>query len=912
MKNPLSTVRKLIDLVNNRKSYPALRVIGEEPEMAALISKLVRTPLQHRLSPELGPAGQGMTQTRMQQIAQGVKERIGDAENMMQLFPDLELSAQILVSSILSPKDMVNYDLIFSDNDARFPAELSMKMLDVIKEELEAEYSFQEQLPHILRQMLFDTGSYIRAVIPESAVDDMINRGGLIGLEHLNDIYDTQQQPRSMGFLGPLKSKATAARRPALESFQFERIPYQTYDTQKTAHTEPQNSLMPDVSDNFLLLKMPQIAKANNAAKVKGVIEGLKYRQTYLAQEAQRVTSTKHTQSPNARKEDKPILNSRELEALVYKGHPTKAMPFVSVPTKYQTSRRSVGRPLVMRLPSESVIPVHVPGDVRDHIGYFVLIDEDGNPVTRLQFSEHNDQLNTQLSNPTHSMTSFLLEKARRNLNNDVRDNLTLDQAAKIYTQLVEDDLIERLRNGLYGTNVALAKTNEVYRVMLSRTFMNQYTRLVYIPAELVTYMAHDYHNNGIGKSLLDGLNMLISLRGILMFAQVMALTKSAIALTHVNMTLDPNDADPQKTIEMAVHDIIKMRQQYFPLGVNTPIDLVDWVQRAGFEFTFEGHPGLPQTKFDFETKNLQHTVPDTDFMEQLRKQTIMALSLSPEVVDSGFSAEFATTVVANNILLSKRVLQIQEKFTPQLTDYAQKLLQHDETLRGKLLALIKDHKGLLGSHLTDEDKAQFTEHEEAFTVELLGGFIENLKLELPRPDITTLENQSQAYQHYSESLDTALEAWINSEILNDTTSGDLGTHTDMLKATYKSYFLRKWMAENGYMSELTDIVMADKDGNAVIDLSSIMKEHIEGLTRSGVEYISSLRPMVDAANTDLNAMNVEEGAASPAPSDSGDSGGDDGGDSFGGDFDFGGDDGGGEEDAAGEEPTEGEEDTGF
>lgn len=93
MKNQFSTVRKLIDMVNSRKSYPALRVIGDEPEMAALISKLVRTPVQHRLSPQMGPAGQGLTQTRMQQISQGVKERIGDAENMMQLFPDLELSA---------------------------------------------------------------------------------------------------------------------------------------------------------------------------------------------------------------------------------------------------------------------------------------------------------------------------------------------------------------------------------------------------------------------------------------------------------------------------------------------------------------------------------------------------------------------------------------------------------------------------------------------------------------------------------------------------------------------------------------------------------------------------------------------------------------------------------------------------
>jgi hypothetical protein len=264
-----------------------------------------------------------------------------------------------------------------------------------------------------------------------------------------------------------------------------------------------------------------------------------------------------------------------------------------------------------------------------------------------------------------------------------------------------------------------------------------------------------------------------------------------------------------------------------------------------------------------------------------------MAHSLSPEVVDSGFSAEFATTVVANNILLSKRVMQIQERFTPQLTDFASKLLKHDEILRAKLVAVIEEHKGLLGSHLPDDEKSRLTEQPEAYFVELLDGFIDALIIELPCPDITTLENQSQAFQHYSESLDAALEAWINADILNDTTSGELGSHTDMLKATYKSYFLRKWMAENGYMTELTDIVMADEDGNAVINLSAIMKDHIEGLTRSGVEYIAALKPMIDAANTDLTNLNVEEGSPSTtdSSSDSGDSGGDDDGFDFGDDM---------------------------
>jgi hypothetical protein len=188
----------------------------------------------------------------MQQISQGVKERIGDAENMMQLFPDLELSAQILVSSVLSPKDMVNYDLIFSNQDARFPAELSMKMLDAIKEDLDKEYDLKAQLPLILRQVLFETGSYVRAVIPESAVDDLINRGKLVGMEHLSELFDKQEQPKSLGILGrPKIATAKTAPRTALESFKFQRIPYQTYDATNVAVESPQSSYLPEVTDNF-------------------------------------------------------------------------------------------------------------------------------------------------------------------------------------------------------------------------------------------------------------------------------------------------------------------------------------------------------------------------------------------------------------------------------------------------------------------------------------------------------------------------------------------------------------------------------------------------------------------------------------------------------------------------------------
>ena len=112
------------------------------------------------------------------------------------------------------------------------------------------------------------------------------------------------------------------------------------------------------------------------------------------------------------------------------------------------------------------------------------------------------------------------------------------------------------------------------------------------------------------------------------------------------------------KDIEMATDLISKTRQQYFPLGANSAPELLDWIHRAGFELHFEGHPALPQTKFQFNTKNFDRTEPNADLDEGLRKQTYMAFGLSPELLDTGFDAEFAATVTANNILLSKRTMQ--------------------------------------------------------------------------------------------------------------------------------------------------------------------------------------------------------------------------------------------------------------
>lgn len=896
-------IKQILGSMNSGKAIPALSLVESNPEVAAVVSKLVKAREIRHFDTNDSKSYYELDQSRLSEISNTVKERINDAEGMMQLFPDMELAAQILISSILSPKDMVKTEIIYSVEENIIPSNISMKLIEIIRSHCEGFYKMKTTLPEKLREILFESGSYVSAVIPESSVDELINNGSMISTEQLFEIFDKDKKTVSLGILGnaskPVITADTASSPniAALESFNLQKMPYAhfephlTYsvtDDKERAAFESFSKLV-EVTDNFTLLKLPKIIQANNKAKVKEMVR----RSTSFAVEARQAKIT-----------------GKELEGLLYKGTQSNAVPFSSIKTQKTTKRRSVGRPLALRLPSEATIPVHVPGDPKKHIGYFILVDEEGNPVTRNSNLLSLGNLQSQLNNQNSNMTSFLLQKARKNLVSQETKNLSIDQAARIYSDIVESDLIERLRNGIYGSSAEISNNNDVYRIMLARTFANQYTRLIYIPAELVTYYAYKYYDNGIGKSLLDDLKVITSLRAILLFAKVMASTKNSIALTHVNMTIDPNDPDPQKTIEMSIHEIIKMRQQYFPLGINSPTDLVDWIQRAGFEFSFEGHPGIPQTKFDFETKNMQHTLPDNELDELLRKQSIMAVGLSPETVDNGFNSEFATTVVANNILLSKRVLQIQQQIEPQLTDEVRKICINDTVIRKEVMEVFEENSEAIAKVISDEDKESFQQNKAAYFEKLFEDFLDVLMLSLPKPDITTLENQSQAYEHYSDALDKAIDAIISSEFITSDIAGDLSTNIDSIKQIYKAYFLRQWMAENGYMTELNEILSVDEDGKPNIEIYDMMKSHLDGILRGSIKLIKAVEPMKKAANKDLEAMNLDNSnvGESGSSDNTSSSGGDEFGGNFaGGDLDFGISDMGSETGAE-ETPSGGEE----
>lgn len=888
-----SNFGNVLKAVNSQQRFPVMTLVRNSPQTAALISKLItpQEPVQYGSDGNREPVVPNVQMFKKQ--SEHLAQNTADAQTVMQIHPEMELSAQILISSILSPKDMMSGELSYIVTEGLLAPDISAALIARAKQYFEQVYKIQPQLPKILRDILFETGSYPVVVIPENAVDEVINGVQNVTMESLADSVNRDGSIRGIGLLGPSFDKPKEERKTAGLSLEHFGDGTQTAQQDFTKMTlkgiiskEGLNDLYVSVTDNFDALKMPEVAQRLRE---------------------QRVLSKIRSTAMESMQFSKLNYNDRSLTGMLYREKGFAYKPIASLKTQDQLSRRSVGNPLILHLPSESVIPVYVPGNVEKHIGFFVLLDADGHPVTREDDTDYYQQLSSRL-NSNGSFPSAMLTKVKSMMSGfDPVDRDHLDFTARAYGQMVEQDLLQRLRNGVYGDDVAIGKQEEVYRIMMARALAKQYTQLLFVPAELMTYFAFKFTSTGIGKSLLDDMKILNSLRAMLMFANVMSSLKNSIGRTEVKLKLDENDPNPQKTIEIAMHEIIRSRQQYFPLGINSPTDLVDWLQRSGFEFTFEGHPGIPDVAIDFGEKNNNYVKPDTDLEDSLRKRAIMSTGLSPETVDASYQAEFATSIVTNNLLFAKRVMQLQENFTPQLSDHMRKAMMNSADVMSDMRSIIANNfdklkdsldeetKRLLGDQAPETAGARNNAKELAISG-LLNQFIMNFEVALPKPNSVTLEAQMTALETYEKALDSALDAIVSDKFFTSDMGGDVANQVSTIKEVLKAYFIRQWMNENGVLSELNVLTTQGEDGKPAVDIWQVQENHLTSLTQTLTKFMAKLVPMKEAANAVLNATgdDLSSGGSSSSSDDSGGGGGGDDDFGLGGggdDFGLGGDD---------------------
>lgn len=806
-------------------------------------------------------------------ISQKTTVSIVDARNAMQLLPDIELAMNLLVTSILSPKDMNTIEITYSLRNKVIRSETAKRMIDVLRTHFETHHNLKEMLTPALEDMLVKTGSYPLLVLAENTVDQIINGQQAVTMESLKGELDQSGAGfRPVGFLG---NPVEPSKNENKDSLGLESLA----NVGQPLHYSAESVFVPNllISDNSNILKLSSIRERMRSDAVNRLLRRSKLR----------TTMETHT-------------SADELVESLYRSRTYIAERQINVPSTGSTGRPTIGHPLVLKLPSESVIPVHEPSNPTKHLGYFIMIDPAGNPIFKATEADYYQEMTANYS-VNQSMVSSVLREAKRvqlGLNIDV-NNSDVNQLERIYGDLVEYELNSRLKRGIYGSGATAARPEEVYRIMLARALAGKMTQLLYVPEDMLIYMAFDYNQYGVGVSLLQKSIILAGQRANLSVASVMAELKNAVSRTKLLITLDEEDDDPSGTVEHIITEHAKLRQGSYPMSIYAPNDIINFLQNAAVDIEVNGNTGYPSTKVDVSDYNSNKVVPNMDLQKDLRDRQSWAFGIPPELIDTARGADFATSIVTNNLMLIKNVMRRQQQFTPLLEEFVRVYVLSDGILLDQLREILRESDrdpstdGIVSTVNTARDQIGGSQGDNIDRQ--IVDFLTDLKIDLPKPEGAKTDNLSQAYDKQKEFLTKALDEYLSDGAISYELSGEIGAQGDALKNALSAMFMRRWLRDNGVLPELDELVQLGENDSPGLDLMAEIEAHTSPMKVNLRDFIVKYLRRKAADDAVLQTVETQlgtevggsaGGSTETSSDDTGDGGGggsDDGG--FGADF---------------------------
>lgn len=740
-----------------------------------LLRKDVNTPVGDSNKPTVD-----INRFTMDKVSRQTSQDITDSDAVMQLLPELQLVKTVAVGTTLDPKSMSEANLTFSVDPTVFDSEIGKLLMEPIEKFFKKDYKIDDRLDLIIEDCLFNKGSAVLCVLPENKLDEMVNGHTSASMEAFSLIRDriANTTKDNVGYLGSPKEYKNGIK-VSLEGFK-------PGSTDNILQATYMNTLCKfdhiHVSDNFEVLKVPGMSK-----RVRELGIAAKLRRSQVSLEAE-----VHT------------FNNAEISALYENTRSGSEQTQVITSPKYM-SRPSVGHPLILPLPPESVIPVFVAGRPYEHIGYFLLVDHHGYPVSKDSTRDFFGELQSGWKSGTNDGglgNSEILKLTREAMgDNGNKSAYEVDHIQQAFNAILTSDLNNRLRNGMYDQDVELGITQEIQRIMLYRSWKAKTTQLIFVPEELMTYIAFDYNANGIGETLISRTKMLSTMRTTLLFAETIGGMRNAMGRKRVNIDIDDDDPDPEQTISNIQSVIMEGAQRSFPLAAPDPAQTMDALMRSGYDFQINSNDSAyAQTKVTYDDYNTSVNAGNPELQDRLRRYHISSFGIPPEKVDPMASPDFATSIVHNDLVSSRVVKERQKALCGHLSKFIRTFAMHSSIIRDELKTKIGANVGMI----------QSPELKGLTVDQLVDEFILALGVSLPAPDNTQHERQLESMEAYERLLDKGLEAYITPDLFPDDITEISGLTDDVLN-NLKALFLRKYMADNNILPELN--ILTEMDG---------------------------------------------------------------------------------------------------
>jgi hypothetical protein len=500
--------------------------------------------------------------------------------------------------------------------------------------------------------------------------------------------------------------------------------------------------------------------------------------------------------------------------------------------------RRESSRPVVMSVPVDVCLPITNPSAPSEHRDYIILTDEHGHIVSRSSKSNYFKELADRLEAAISTKDGQDYQKLKEIGFSDSMANPSISGLVELFNETIVKKVrgaIEKNKGKVKAFELPSDISSQFYQIMFSRFMKGQQTRMLYVPAKYIDYMAFDYDERGIGRSLLDKTKLYSSLRAILVFSELLGFVEASVPGTELNITLDEKDKDPHGTVLKAIAAWGQANDRSLPLATFNGATIIDELRRYATKVKIDGGAKFPNTSME-ETK-IKKDVPriDSEIMDSIKKSQYAGLSVPPEAIDQALQGDFAINTYTSNLFFVKRSALDAKIFSAQLARRLKKYIRYSNPI----MKVISDRVG--------EAKVE--------------SFIKSLEIILPSADTTRLEEQKEALTAYIEFVDMAISYYFSRDMMDGLLDAEsLSGNEDTIKETYKAYFIRKYMAENNLLPELGELSYVGSDiSKNIVEYNKDLLVNIETIIKGILTDDSKFTERLDKVKARLNGEEQEE-----------------------------------------------------
>ena len=728
----------------------------------------------------------------LNKVAQTNCEWIEQADAIRILTPEIERSAEIMVSSIMSPTDMqtdsINIICEGSDLGDDIEAKVGEKLSNFFNDTLD----IGDKTYNYTKNALYGEGSSAILILPPKNIDN------------LNNAIDADLMKAGVIKRSGKKIKITADNTVLVDGKGmssgevFSSVEY----------------LLPDDKEQIASLETLIEADLYSSIEARNPFVGLNLNSDEV------ITRSKDARDAILklfRNSNKHIIMSSDIQSIRRGADRMSSMadklardaeknflfsggtnPTYMVDSTLDDSDRN---PAVVEIPTRAVVPVIIPGTPEKHIGYFILVDQWGSPVYDTA-SDRQTMFGPKKLSKAATQAAFGAPNLYRFNSSQMSDEQRYDLTSTIFGITLKRLMEAKLEDiGLAGTTIA--EYDAISACLFRNLIMHKKCAMVFVPEPLMVYFRFDHRPDGTGKSIPESMNTMLALRTVLLMSYIMAATENSVNNKTITVNVDEKQTNIQQYLDMVRNAYVQKKMMRF--DVNPLTVQQDLIQKS-LTILPKGIKGLSDS-LDVQTEHRSTGAisPDNDLMDKLSNWIITWLQVPHSALNHLSENEYSRSVATTNLFFSNNVKSKQKVVERHMTKFIKLYTRYSYPLRKQLEEVLRNTSITKRDNESSEATVIKGDIEvntnDAGIKKNIEKIISCIKVSLPSPKIVVDKAQYEEIEKYLDTIDKICEAVYPDNSLEVEELSELKGTLTIMRAAIKSNMVRDYIDNIGFQS---------------------------------------------------------------------------------------------------------------